>query len=876
LKPHTQASDCIAVDSVTLVETAYPPRWVGQVLFPGEHRPTSILIFGIQGEFQAVRSLCPHEGHDLTYCSLLDGNVLVCPGHNFRIELGMAGFKVKADDNRFWIPLSENGPCWIREHQDKKCPEEKDSETIRRLRGEIEELRLANLKQERRILAITQSMDAMLKESEQQRTKLKDAMDRQQALGRFIHRVLDTMDDVLIVIDAEGRIRQINQAAERQLGLFEPAWSGSPADELLFPEDRSFLVAQLPPLPWPLKSVLLETIRLHKSYSGEHRLSVPLRRHPGSIYWLKGNLLHSEQGKLEGAVITATNITDMKARETQLRLNAKVFQNTSEAIFITDLEGTILDVNHAFCAISGYQRSEVVGQNTRLLKSGLQDQAFYIQMWKTLLTKGYWKGEIWGRRKSGECFPMLLTINAVADERDRLTHYVAIALDISSLKHAERKLEQLAYYDALTGLPNRFLFKERFGHECALAQRNGTKLAVCFIDLDNFKDVNDTLGHWAGDYLLTEVASRIRNCLRKTDTVARFGGDEFTVILSNIADAAEPADIAQKLIDAVGTPIHIQNHQLFVGASIGIALFPDDGRDFTTLTKHADAAMYVSKAKGRRTFRYFEAHMKEEPRQRMVMETQLRQAIEREEFVLYYQPKIDCVSNRITGAEALIRWRHPERGIVSPDRFITIAEETALIIPLGQWILRTACLQAKAWGDGFPEFRIAINLSAKQLLADDFIDFLDRVLAETGTDPGTVELEITESLVMHDIEKASERLSRIRDRGIHIAMDDFGTGYSSLSYLQKLPVQIIKIDRSFIHAYTGNPASEQAALIKTIVTLGRILNLKVVAEGVETQEQLELLKSYGCHEIQGYYVSPPLPEEEFGKRFIDQPDLLVQ
>jgi len=254
----------------------------------------------------------------------------------------------------------------------------------------------------------------------------------------------------------------------------------------------------------------------------------------------------------------------------------------------------------------------------------------------------------------------------------------------------------------------------------------------------------------------------------------------------------------------------------------------------------------------------------------------LRQAIEREEFVLYYQPKIDCVSNRITGAEALIRWRHPERGIVSPDRFITIAEETALIIPLGQWILRTACLQAKAWGDGFPEFRIAINLSAKQLLADDFIDFLDRVLAETGTDPGTVELEITESLVMHDIEKASERLSRIRDRGIHIAMDDFGTGYSSLSYLQKLPVQIIKIDRSFIHAYTGNPASEQAALIKTIVTLGRILNLKVVAEGVETQEQLELLKSYGCHEIQGYYVSPPLPEEEFGKRFIDQPDLLVQ
>ncbi|WP_077728302.1 EAL domain-containing protein [Methylocaldum sp. 14B] len=872
MKPLNPPSRRIAVESVTLVETACPPRWTGRILFPGERRFTDILIFSRDGQFWAIPAHCPHEGHDLTDCPLFDGGKLICPVHGQRIELNSAALKVEVDNGRFNIPLPEKGPYWICNTDHEPSRGEEDSEALRQMREETEKLRLANLKQEKRILAITRSMDAMLKESEQQKAKLKEAMGRQQALSRFIQRVLDTMDDVLVVVDAEGRIRQVNGAAERQLGLSEEAWSGSPVDELLSPEDRRFLAAQLPPLPWPAKSALLETIRLHKSYSGEHRLSVPPRQRPGPIYWLKGNLLHSEQGKLEGAVITATNITEIKARETQLRLNAKVFENTSEAIFITDLEGTILDVNDAFCDISGYRRSEVVGQSTRLLKSGLQDQAFYVRMWKTLLSKGYWKGEIWDRRKSGECFPMLLTINAVADERDRLTHYVAVALDISSLKHAERKLEQLAYYDSLTGLPNRFLFKERFEHESALALRNGTRLAVCFIDLDNFKDVNDTLGHWAGDYLLKEVASRIRNCLRKTDTVARFGGDEFTIILSNVADAAEPADVAQKLIDTVGKPIHIQNHQIFVGASIGIALFPDDGRDFTTLTKHADAAMYVSKAKGRRTFRYFEDHMKEEPRQRMVMETQLRQAIEREEFLLYYQPKVDCVSNRITGAEALIRWRHPEQGIVSPGRFITIAEETALIIPLGQWILRTACLRTSAWQHKLPEFRIAINLSAKQLLADDFIDLLDRVLAETGTDPGAVELEITETLVMHDIEKASERLSRIRDRGIHIAMDDFGTGYSSLSYLQKLPVQTIKIDRSFIHAYTGDPTSEQAALIKTIVTLGQILNLKVVAEGVETREQLELLKFYGCHEIQGYYVSPPLPEDEFEKRFIEQRD----
>jgi len=841
------------------------------MLFPGERRFTDILIFSNEGEFWALPAHCPHEGHDLTDCPLFDGGQLVCPVHGRRIELNMAALKVEVDNGRFKIPLSENGPYWICDNQYEPNRGDEDSEALRQMREEAEKLRLANLKQEKRILAITQSMDTMLKESEQQKAKLKETMGRQQALGRFIHRVLDTMDDVLIVIDAEGRIRQINRAAERQLGLSEDTWSGSPADELLSPEDRLSLAAQLPPLPWPLKSVLLETIRLHKSYSGEHRFSAPLRENPGSIYWLKGNLLHSEQGKLEGAVVTATDISDMKERETQLRLNAKVFQNTSEAIFITDLAGTILDVNEAFCAISGYRRSEVVGQNTRLLKSGLQEQAFYARMWKTLLTEGYWEGEIWDRRKNGEYFPMLLTINTVTDEKNRPTHYVAIARDISSLKHAEKQLEQMAYYDSLTGLPNRFLFKERFKHESVLAQRDGSKLAVCFIDLDNFKDVNDTLGHWAGDYLLKEVALRIQNCLRKTDTVARFGGDEFIVILSNIAEPAEPADIAQKLIDVVGNPIHIQNHQIFVGASIGIALFPDDGRDFTTLTKHADAAMYVSKAKGRRTFQYFEAHMKEEPRQRILMETQLRQAIEQEQFVLHYQPKVNCVSNRITGAEALIRWRHPERGIVSPNQFIPIAEETALIIPLGQWILRTACLQAKAWGDRLPDFRIAINLSAKQLLADNFIDFLDRILAETQTDPQLIELEITESLVMHDIEKATERLSRIRDRGIHIAMDDFGTGYSSLSYLQKLPVQTIKIDRSFIHAYAGDMTSEQAALIKTIVTLGQILNLKVVAEGVETREQLELLKFYGCHEIQGYYISPPLPEDEFGKRFIEQP-----
>jgi EAL domain-containing protein (putative c-di-GMP-specific phosphodiesterase class I) len=316
--------------------------------------------------------------------------------------------------------------------------------------------------------------------------------------------------------------------------------------------------------------------------------------------------------------------------------------------------------------------------------------------------------------------------------------------------------------------------------------------------------------------------------------------------------------------------VQIKDHVVFVGVSIGIAICPDDGSDFNTLTKHADAAMYASKAKGRGIFQYFEVGMNEAAQQRLLLESALRLAVEQGEFELYYQPKANTSLSRITGAEALIRWNRPGFGIVPPDRFITLAEETALIIPLGKWILKTACLQAKVWAKQLAGFRVAVNLSPLQLLADDFIAALDRILAETGTDPEWIELEVTEGLVLHDIEKATERLRQIRDRGIHVAMDDFGTGYSSLSYLQKLPIQTLKIDRSFVMAYTDDPSSSEAAFIKTIISLGQVLDIKVVAEGVETESQLALLRSYNCHEIQGYYLSPPVVADEFQKRWIDR------
>ncbi|MDD5577764.1 MAG: EAL domain-containing protein [Methylobacter sp.] len=858
------------VESVTFLDSTNPPRWTGRLRLPGEDRLIDILFFNIQGEFQALSALCPHEGYDLTHCPLLNGNMIVCPAHSLRIDLKTSGFRVKKDGSRFLAPLDETGHFEKTGNRDENISGSEDSETVVQLRKEIDDLRLANLKQEKQLHVITKSMDAMLSESEQQKGKLKEKVHQQQALSRFVDRIMGAMDNLLFVIDTEGRILRLNTAVERELELSEAELLGTGIDDLLLPTELQRLAGHLPALPWSVRSVLLETVRLNGNYTGEHALLGKNPDKPESVYWLKSSLLHSEQGKLEGAVVTALNITELKNKEARLRLSTTVFESSGQAIFITDPQGTFIEVNAAFCSITGFERSEVLGQTPRLLKSGLHDQAFYEGLWQTLLDEGAWKGEIWDRRKNGEFCPMLLSIKAVTDEWGRLTHYVAISTDISHQKQTEQELKRLAYYDVLTSLPNRFLFKDRFEHEIFLAQRNNTRLALLFLDLDHFKNVNDTLGHWAGDCLLQIIATRIQSCcLRKTDIVARMGGDEFTVILPGLNCIAGAGVIARKLVNAISVPVQIKEHTVYVGASIGIAVFPDDGDDFYTLTKHADTAMYASKAKGRGMFHYFEAGMNEAARQRLLLENALRLAIEHQEFQLFYQPKADCTLSRITGAEALIRWQRPGFGIISPDRFIAIAEETALIIPLGTWILKAACLQANIWANRLAGFRIAINLSPRQLLADDFITILDRILAETRTNPEWIELEVTESLVMHDIGKATERLHQIRERGIHVAMDDFGTGYSSLSYLRKLPIQTLKIDRSFIQAYIDDPASNAAAFIKTIVSFGHILNMTVVAEGIETESQLALVQSYGCNEIQGYLLSPPVPAEEFQTRWVD-------
>ena len=867
----TQLSVHVPVDALTQITIGASIRWQGKINLPEENRVADILIFNLLGEFWAIPTQCPHQGCNLSHAKLLDEIALLCPTHNWRINIKFSGVRIIEHHGQFTVPVSSVKLLDINTLvQERKTVTHEASKTLELLRDEISKIRLANLKQEKQIHVITHDMDAMLRDSETQKLQLKQKANQYQNLNRFVDRVMDTLDVLLFVIDTEGCILRINKSVERELGYSETELLHTEIDHLLPEKERQRLSQCLPPLPWRIESVVLETIRLKGFYAGEHVLLGQAQADTPTIYWLNCNLLHCDQGKLEGAVVSALNITELKMREMRLRLSAKVFESSKEAIFITDAQGNILEVNAAFCMISGYAQSEVVGLNARILKSRLVSSKFYRQLKTSLLKQGFWKGELWLQCKSGANCPMLLNINAVYDDHAELTHYAAISTDISQQKKNEQDLKQLAYYDVLTELPNRFLFRDRVEHEISMAQRNNTRLALLFLDLDHFKNINDTLGHWAGDALLQTIAHRIQHCLRKSDTVARMGGDEFTVILPNLNSINDSTEVARQLVQAIAKPVTIKEHTVFIGASIGIAIFPDDGSDFYALTKHADTAMYAAKTKGRGVFQYFEASMNEAAHQRLLLENSLRNAIERGEFQLTYQPKADCYLQEITGAEALIFWRRAGFGIMPPESFIGVAEETALIIPLGNWILKTACLQANIWEQLRPGFRIAVNISPKQLMHDDFMQVLDNILAETRTKPECLEFEVTESLVMHNIEKACERLQQIRKRGIRLALDDFGTGYSSLSYLQKLPIQTLKIDKSFIEAYNGDMYSNEAAFIKTIVSLGQVLDLNVVAEGIETEAQLNLLRVFGCHEIQGFYLSPPVTAELFQKRWLDK------
>ncbi len=539
------------------------------------------------------------------------------------------------------------------------------------------------------------------------------------------------------------------------------------------------------------------------------------------------------------------------------RLSDHVFQNTGEGILITDEDARIVAVNPAFRQLTGFSESEVLGQNPRILASGKHPKSFYESMWSDLHRSGRWTGEIWNRRKNGEIFPELLSISAVRMEPQQTVHYVAVFADITHIKAAQARLDELAYRDSITGLANRSQFEMRLRQAIAAAETNGSSVWILLIDLDKFKDVNDALGHNVGNHLLRIVAGRFAEVLEPGDMIARMGGDEFAVLLGN----ADPARIAMRLLTTLGAPLEMPTgDQLDIGASVGISQFPHDGATAELLLQHADAALYDAKASGRRTFRFYTQALTARAKSRLTLETRLRRAIERDELQLYYQPQVNIRSGKVVGVEALARWIDPDGEVVPPDTFIPIAEETGLILPMGQNLLRKACIQARAWSDAGMPLSVAVNLSARQCSHARLSTDISDIVAETGVDPALLELEITETALMTQGQEAVTLLEQMKKIGVRMALDDFGTGYSSLAYLRRFPVDTLKIDRSFIFEIPSHRSGTEIA--SAIIRLAHSLNFTVLAEGVETPEQLAFLTEQGCDLFQGYYRSRPVPPEQ--------------
>jgi diguanylate cyclase (GGDEF)-like protein/PAS domain S-box-containing protein len=552
-----------------------------------------------------------------------------------------------------------------------------------------------------------------------------------------------------------------------------------------------------------------------------------------------------------------------------LRIAATAF-GSQQAMLVTDANKRILQVNQAFITITGYSAAEAWGQNPSMLKSGRQDDAFYAAMWERIVLQGTWAGEIWNRRKSGEEYPQWITITAVLDASGRVTHYVGTFADHSAHYAADELIQSLAYQDLLTGLPNRLLLTDRLTQAMAACSRHQRIGAMLMLDLDDFKTLNDTHGHFQGDLLLVQVAERLRDNVREGDTVARLGGDEFAMILEELSEDADAAAreaqaIGEKIRLAISEVYQLGKHAYHCTSSVGVTLF--GGGAFETVDgplRRADMAMYQAKAVGRNSLRFFDPQMQAEAASRTEMLADLREALQGGQFLLHYQPQV-ASGRGLVGAEALVRWQHPRRGLVSPGDFIGLAEETGLILPLGLWVLETACKQLACWSTqaDMAHLTVAVNVSARQFHQTEFVAQVLSVLAATGANPNQLKLELTESLLIADVEDVIGKMRDLKRLGVRLSLDDFGTGYSSLTYLKRLPLDQIKIDQSFVRELLTDP--NDAAMAHTIVTLGHNLQMEVIAEGVESAEQHDVLSAMGCDVFQGYYFGRPGPDHLLGQ-----------
>ncbi|MBF0319486.1 MAG: EAL domain-containing protein [Nitrospirae bacterium] len=668
----------------------------------------------------------------------------------------------------------------------------------------------------------------------------------------YLDGVINTMADMLLVIDFNGTIKTINHAVSGVLMFDREDLAGTPIANL-FVDGKTVDGGSIE-----------EKLKDVRSHGASGSIEAWLKTKHGGKIAVQCSFSVMREVQHGDIVCVAADITVRKRYEDELRKLSIAVEQSISSIVITDTMGNIEFVNHKFTECTGYTLSEVKGNNPRILKSGKHPPEFYKQMWDTITAGNEFRADVCNKKKDGTLYWEFLSIAPIKDPKGNITHFIAVKLDDTERKRAEERLKQLAHFDMLTDLPNRSLFEDRLKQTILQARRADFNFAVMFLDLDKFKYVNDTLGHHIGDLLLKEVAVRLSESVRKSDTVARMGGDEFQVILTKINKPADAAAIAEKIITAINEPFYLDAQRCTVGVSIGISIFPMDGDTLEVLSKNADMAMYQVKEHGKNGFRFYDTSMDKAIVERMTLERELDRALQRNEFTLHYQPQINIKTGKVVGCEALIRWLHPEMGIISPGKFIPLAEETRLIVPIGEWVIYTACKQNRQWQqNGFPPQRVSVNLSSLQFKDAQLAKKITAMLDETGMDPKYLDIEITESGLMQNVEQSINMMRELRELGVNISIDDFGTGYSSLIYLKRFPIDILKIDQNFIRNCTTDPSD--AVITSTIISMSHSLNIRVIAEGVETIEQLELLRVFGCDEVQGYIFNRPIPAAEFDK-----------
>jgi diguanylate cyclase (GGDEF)-like protein/PAS domain S-box-containing protein len=725
-------------------------------------------------------------------------------------------------------------------------------------------LRFAIIGKHRRILAVVRDI------SERKRTEetLLASEERARTLSSLLRLITDNVTDMIWAKDLNKRFLFANKAICNQL------LNARDTDEPIGKDDMFFAMRERNSHPdnpgWHTFGELCQDSDTITLQCGKPSQFDEYGNVQGKFLFLdvhKAPFIN-DKGEVIGVVGSGRDVTQQKVIEEKLRLASMVLENSSEAMFITDAQKTILEVNPAFTLLTGYSAEDVIGKNPRLLRSGRHDAAFYRTMQNALETTGHWQGEVWNRRKNGEVFAEWQTINTIYNTDGSIRRHVALFSDITEKKKSEELIWAQANFDQLTGLPNRRMFRDRLSQDLKKAHRAGHGLALMFLDLDHFKEVNDSLGHDTGDALLIEAAQRIAACVRESDTVARLGGDEFTIILAELDDRANIERIAAEILRSLSLPFELGENIAYVSASIGITLYPDDATSLEDMLKNADQAMYVAKSAGRDRFSYFTNAMQESALYRLHMLNDLRRALAEQQFQLHYQPIVDIPTGRVHKAEALLRWFHPIRGYISPAEFIPLAEESGLIHEIGDWVFEQAAAQAQTWADHYgSDFQISVNKSPVQIQAKAERCRWKEHLAKTKLSGKNLVIEITEGVLLNNSPAVVSELLAFRDAGIQVAIDDFGTGYSSLSYLKKLDIDYVKIDQSFILHLQAD--DNDKAVAEAIVVMAHKLGLKVIAEGVETPQQLDLLTKMGCDYAQGFLYSRAVAPQEFEQLLAD-------